>query len=220
VIDEIKRQEATRKLFEKVVSQSGGSAPVSEADARAFYDKNMPKFIRPETRHLRNIVVSSEDDAKQVAQQAQSGVDFVALAKQSTLDEGSRDTGGDLGFVTRDQLQPAFAQAAFSAPVNTAFGPVQGDRGWNVGQVLEIRPPAQVPFEQIKDQLRGQLQVQRQINAWRVWVNKEVAEAELTYAKDFEPANAHEPLPPLPLSEAGRTSMPVSGTPVPGEEPR
>jgi peptidyl-prolyl cis-trans isomerase C len=219
VIDEIKRQQATRKLFEKVVSTSGASAPVSEADAKAFYDQHTEKFIRPEARHIRNIVVDSQDDANDVAQQARAGGDFVALAKQYTLDDGSRDTGGDLGFVTRDQVEAPFAQAAFSTPVNATFGPIQAKHGWNVGQVLEIRPSAQVPFEQVKDQLRSQLQAQHQINAWRAWVNEQVADADLTYAKDFEPVNANQPLPPLPLSDAGHTNMPVAGTPAPAGAP-
>jgi peptidyl-prolyl cis-trans isomerase C len=193
---------------------------VSEPDARAFYDHNTSKFIRPETRHIRNIVVSDEDDAKQVAQQAQTGADFVGLAKQFSLDGGTRDSGGDLGFVVRDQLEAPFAQAAFSGPAGATFGPIQAEHGWNVGQVLEVRPPVQVPFDQVEDQLRSQLQAQRQLNAWREWVNAQIVEAGITYARDFAPANGNQRLPPLPLSETNRTSMPVGAAPAPAERPR
>lgn len=194
VLDELKRQRATRLLFDKVVARQGSEGQVTEARARAYYDQNPGQFVAPEARHLRNIVLASRDDADQVAQQARAGADFATLTKEFSMDQSTRDTGGDLGFVRRDQLEAPFADAAFAAPVGQVFGPVRTEHGWDVGQVLEVRPPAPLPWDQVKDQLRSELSDRNALAFWRGWATQRIKDAHIRYAEDYRPADADVPL--------------------------
>ena len=75
-----------------------------------------------------HILVSTEQDARNILGQLNAGKKFAELAKQySSCPSGAK--GGDLGFFTRGRMVPEFEAAAFSLktgqvsePVKTAFG--------------------------------------------------------------------------------------------------
>ena len=70
-------------------------------------------------------------------QQLKSGKDFALMAKQYSVDAASAVKGGDLGWVTADELVPAFATAMNELPLNTISKPVKSPFGWHIIEVLE-----------------------------------------------------------------------------------
>jgi peptidyl-prolyl cis-trans isomerase C len=186
VLDEIKRQQS----FDQLVGQVTGGVPEpTEADARSLYDSDRADMVLPSQRRLSNIVVGSLEDADMVLQRARSGTDFGTLAKGLSLDQASHNAGGDLGYVTRAQLEEPYAQPAFDAPVGALFGPVQTKSGWNVGKVVEARPEVPLAFEQVQEQLRDQLRRDRQTKAWNDWLTQRLRDADLSYADKYRPAD-------------------------------
>lgn len=96
--------------------------------------------------HVRHILLkpdssmTSEETNKQISniyQQIKSGKDFAVMAKQYSLDAGSAIKGGDLGWVTGDELVPQFAQAIKELPLHTVSKPVKSPFGWHLIEVLE-----------------------------------------------------------------------------------
>jgi parvulin-like peptidyl-prolyl isomerase len=116
-----------KRVFEKV--------KVSEADAKAYFDKNKDKFVKPATAKARHIVIADEAAAKAIIKEL-SGLKgealttkFIELAKtKSTGPSGAN--GGDLGWFNKKQMVGAFSEAAFGqgkgevtkTPVKTQFG--------------------------------------------------------------------------------------------------
>ena len=70
-------------------------------------------------------------------QQLKSGKDFALMAKQYSLDAASAIKGGDLGWVTAEELVPPFANAMNALPLHTVSKPVQSPFGWHLIEVLE-----------------------------------------------------------------------------------
>jgi len=70
--------------------------------------------------------LDNEATAHHVLQRALAGENFSDLARQFSTDEDCRETGGDCGEpLTRDaDLDPAFLELCFSAPINVPSGPV------------------------------------------------------------------------------------------------
>ena len=84
--------------------------------------------------------LTAEEASKQVNnlyQQLKSGKDFALMAKQYSVDAASAVKGGDLGWVTADELVPAFATAMNELPLNTISKPVKSPFGWHIIEVLE-----------------------------------------------------------------------------------
>ncbi len=101
---------------------------------------------------------------------------------------------------------------AFAAPVGGVFGPVQTQYGWNVGKVIQILPPAPAVFDQIKDDLRQQLQLDRQLTIWRDWMAGAIRKAHVRYADGYRPAD---PDSPPQTDNATSASVPATQSPAP-----
>lgn len=96
--------------------------------------------------HVRHILIKSavnmtaadaENQINNIYQQLKSGKDFGLMAKQYSLDAASAIKGGDLGWVTADELVPAFAEAMDKLPPHQVSQPVKSPFGWHLIEVLE-----------------------------------------------------------------------------------
>lgn len=105
--------------------------------------------------HLRQIVLRSEAEAQQVAAQIRQGADWAELARTRSIDEATRDSAGDLGWVPRGLLPEAVEQAAFGLQPGDIAGPVVSAYGWHILYVVERDPARPVPAEML-DLLRQQ----------------------------------------------------------------
>jgi peptidyl-prolyl cis-trans isomerase C len=184
VLEEIKSQLGNSRLFDKITR---GVPQATQANARAYYDQHRAQMVQPEQRHLRNIVVDSKEKADLVSARLRAGEDFAAMAGQVSMDSSTKDKGGDLGTVTRQQMEPAYANVAFAAPANGFFGPVQTKQGWHVGQVLGIQPAVPLSFDQLRQQLTDKVTTDRELKVWNSWLGEQIRSADVQYADIYRP---------------------------------
>ena len=105
-----------------------------------------------------HILVETEAEAQEIIDELAKGADFAELAKKRSKDPGSGANGGDLGFFRKGQMVEPFAAAAFGLEKGSITEtPVQTQFGWHVIKVLDSRTAAPPPFEQVAEQLRGEL---------------------------------------------------------------
>ena len=130
---------------------------ITDQALHALYAKQVAGKPGDEEVHAKHILVDSEDQAKQIITELNKGGDFAALAKKYSKDPGSAD-GGDLGFFKKDQMVPAFADAAFALkPGQFTQTPVHTQFGWHVILLVERRQAPPPSFEQSLDQLRQEM---------------------------------------------------------------
>ncbi|HAN79026.1 MAG TPA: peptidylprolyl isomerase [Bacteroidales bacterium] len=67
------------------------------------------------------------------------GEKFTAMAILYSEDPGSATRGGELGFVNKSTLDPAFADAAFNLDINEISGIVESEFGYHIIQLIERR---------------------------------------------------------------------------------
>jgi peptidyl-prolyl cis-trans isomerase C len=131
---------------------------ITEAKLKARYDKLMKDAPPREEVSARHILVASEADAKAIIEQLKKGADFAALAKEKTTDPAGKTSGGDLGYFTKDEMVPEFADAAFKLkPGEFTQTPVHTQFGWHVIKVEDRRAAKPPTFEQMKPQLVNDL---------------------------------------------------------------
>lgn len=96
--------------------------------------------------HVRHILIktdastTAEDASKQIHnlyQQIKAGKDFGLMAKQYSVDASSAIKEGDLGWITSDELVPAFAEAMDKLPLHQVSKPISTPFGWHLIEVLE-----------------------------------------------------------------------------------
>lgn len=130
---------------------------ITEDSVRAAYDKFVADFVpQPEIR-ASHILVATEEEAKAIKAQLDGGADFVALAKEKSIDPGAAN-GGDLGFFGKGQMVAPFEAAAFAlTDVGQVSDPVQSQFGWHVIRLEEKRESSPPAFEAVAAQLQQQL---------------------------------------------------------------
>jgi peptidyl-prolyl cis-trans isomerase C len=132
-------------------------AGMSEDKLRALYEerKQSPDFAREEV-HARHILLEDKAAAEAVIKDLAGGSDFAALAEERSTGPSAQN-GGDLGYFSRDQMVPEFANAAFNLDVDEVTNePVQTQFGWHVIKVLDKRT-VEPTFEETEPELRQQL---------------------------------------------------------------
>jgi parvulin-like peptidyl-prolyl isomerase len=122
--------EQTREDYEKMLRRSLTSQQVWEIVAA-----DVPGAV--EQVHARVIVVDTEEAAQQVSAQLQGGADFVSLARERSIDQATKDNGGDLGWFPRGVVAVELESAAFALQPGESSQPVEIGEGFHVIQVVE-----------------------------------------------------------------------------------
>lgn len=161
----------TRNVVDSVVKQEAARlpAPVTDADAKAFYDQNPKLFDAGERVRASHILVRVPEgagaDVKKAARakaeaalaRVRKGEEFAAVAREVSEDPGSGPRGGDLGVFGRGQMVPPFEQAAFALPAGHFSGLVETSFGFHIIKVQERLPAGKVPFGPVKGQIKDHL---------------------------------------------------------------
>lgn len=166
--------EGTLKDFE--------SYGISEATLRSVYEARIlrEKLMEVVGREVptteeqvwaRHILVNTEDEARIVYNLVKDGSDFAKNAKEFSIDTGSAQSGGDLGWFGRGVMVPEFEDAAFSQPIGEIGEPVKTSFGYHIIQVLDRQELPLTPT---------QLEQKRQ-KAFDDWLAKAKEEATIDY---------------------------------------
>jgi len=122
---------------------------VTEEEIETYFAEHLADQPRPATIGFEQVVIeptpgeAARDSALEVAQQAlaelRDGKEFEIVAREYSSDLSNRDQGGDLGWVQRSLLVPAFADAAWSARTGQPVGPVETRFGFHIIRVDNVR---------------------------------------------------------------------------------
>jgi peptidyl-prolyl cis-trans isomerase C len=193
-----------------LVSKVVGPA-ITEDAVKADYAKDYADKPGIEEVHARHILVSNEQQAKDIIKQLDHGADFAKLAKKYSKDPGAAN-GGDLGYFKKTDMVPEFAEAAFSlkdgqitqTPVHTQFG-------YHVIQVLGHKTDPAPSLADVHDKIRNDL-IQENVHKLLTQVRSQVTIKE--FGPDGTPmAGPNGPAPGAPAAAA------PSATPAPAAAP-
>jgi peptidyl-prolyl cis-trans isomerase C len=100
-------------LVMELVKQETEKVEASSAEIEEYYNTYKEQLKEPEERQIRETVVATEQEAKDILIQLLQGADFTTLAKERSKSPSSKD-GGDLGFISKGKKSLQFDAVAFS----------------------------------------------------------------------------------------------------------
>ncbi|MCZ8077010.1 MAG: peptidylprolyl isomerase [Paucibacter sp.] len=146
-----------RELFADYAKKN----PVTDADAKAEYDKFKAQNSGEEVR-ARHILVEKEEDAKALIAQLKAGAKFEDLASKNSKDTGSAANGGDLDFAKPSSYVPEFAEAITKLKKGEMTDtPVKTQYGFHIIKVEDTREAQFPAFDDVKTQIVQRLQQQK-----------------------------------------------------------
>jgi len=192
---EIREQLIIESLLKKKLA---AGANITEEGLQKYYDTNKEKFRKDTEINTRHILVKSEEEARQVKERLQAGEDFADLAKKYSIDPNAKVTGGEVGFHPKGTLLPEYEGAAFKlTKVGQTSGVVKTQFGYHIIRLEGIKPPAYVPFAEVKDFIKQQLMQEKQKEVLDKYIEELKKNAKITInedlLKDQAPAGSAKP---------------------------
>jgi len=170
-------QQAEQASVEYVVLDTASvqaSMVLNEDDLRTYYQENLSRIAGQEERRASHILINapkdmSADDRMKAREQAQALLaqlrkdpsSFAALAKQSSQDSGTAQSGGDLGFFGRGAMVKPFEDAAYALKKGEISDVVESDFGFHIIQLTDIKTPPQPSFAELRPRLEKELKQQQ-----------------------------------------------------------
>lgn len=165
-LNEIKQQIKDQLIARDVYTDVQKNIKVSDAEAKAFYEKHRKEFNEPEQVHARHILVKTRQEADQIEKELKAGKSFTELAMEKSIDKASGAKGGDLGFFSREMMVPAFSSAAFALKRPGQISPVVKTQfGYHVIQLIAKKPASMRSFKEVKPMLEQELARQQASSA-------------------------------------------------------
>jgi foldase protein PrsA len=168
-------------IVEKAVASK---VNVSDADVKAYFDKNHASLDTTEQVRARHILVPDLKTANDVEAKLKAGGDFAALAKQYSTDPSTKDKGGELGFFGKGMMVAPFQDAAFADPINKITAPVKSPFGYHIIQVEERKPATKATLANSSAKIRDLLKQQQQGQAVPAFLSGLRADANIVVLDD------------------------------------
>jgi peptidyl-prolyl cis-trans isomerase D len=150
------------------VNQLRQTIQISDDTLKQQYKANIQQYQEPSQVHVQHILFKTvgktdaeveeiRKKAEDVLKQAKKGAKFDELAKKYSEDPGSKDKGGDLGWIRQGQTVPEFEKTAFSLAPGQISDLVKTQYGFHIIKVLEKETAHTKPFEEVKTSIRAPL---------------------------------------------------------------
>jgi peptidyl-prolyl cis-trans isomerase SurA len=154
---------------------------VTDDDVRARYDQMQRRSEAVSAVRLSHILIKVPDQpteqvlaaAKEKAAKAigrvKAGEEFAKVAATESEDPATSATGGELGWFERGSISPEWEQVVFAMEKGDVRGPVSGPQGLHVFFVSDIKRTDMKPFDDLKEQIKGELtrrEMDKQTTQW------------------------------------------------------
>jgi len=207
---EFKNQLIMQTLLSKKIAMAGSS--FSDEDLQKYYDAHREEFKKETELQTRQIVVKTEQEAKELQGRIAKGEDFAELAKKYSLDPGARMNGGDIGYHPKGSLIPEYEEAAFKlTKIGQVSGPVKTNLGYHLIKLEGMRPPAYVPFAEVKGFIRQKLMQEKQAEMVEKYIDGLKKSAKISVNEDLLKEEGNQTEVPAKVGEGVKTE----GAPAP-----
>jgi peptidyl-prolyl cis-trans isomerase D len=141
---------------------------ISDDQLLAQYKKNLQDYQVPDRAHVEHILLMTvgktdaeieeiQKKAQDILNQARKGANFEDLAKKYSEDPGTKDKGGDLGWIVKGQTVAEFEKAAFSLPKGSISDLVKTQYGFHIIKIIDKETAHTKTFDEVKDSIRAPL---------------------------------------------------------------
>jgi parvulin-like peptidyl-prolyl isomerase len=152
-------------------------AQLLEEKVREQFDPEIDRMA--EHVLLQHILIFDEEIAQEALEQLESGNAWDDIVLEYTEDQNSRESSGDLGWKTLDDMVRFLGQmglAAFSAQVDEVVGPIESQYGWHLLRIVDRqdREILEAAYQEAVD------------NAFEAWIDDLTTEAEIIVVDDWQ----------------------------------
>lgn len=198
LVDRAQKKILVAKLLD---IETAPKKPISDDDIEQFYAENKERYLIPGRVKASHILLSTEEEAQQVLEKINLGLDFAEMAKIHSKDL-TKDRGGDLGYFKKGQMIPEFEEACFKLEPGQMSGIVKTRFGYHIIKVTDKQSAEYKQLSEVREKVRAALLDQAKQEQFEGFVQslKDKAKIELKDEKLSEEATEKDTLPEEPTS--------------------
>lgn len=164
----IERQK-TRMLVEKVIAEEvENKITTTEPEVKAWFDAHPEISQEPERVKVRQILVTTEAEAKLLESRLKRGEDFASLAREKSISPEGRE-GGVMGVFAPGQV-PTVMEVVFKLEPSKPSAVVQSEYGFHIFMVTERTPARAVTYEEVKPKVIEHVRAEKVEKVFPVWL--------------------------------------------------
>lgn len=168
----------------------GGTPQVSDAEVQQYYSQHQADYKVDDQVKVRHILIkvdnatdakadaAAKQKAEDILKQLHSGGNFADLAKKNSDDPGSKDTGGELGFIKHGVTVPEFDKAAFALQPGQTSDLVRTKFGYHIIQSEEKQTAHTRSLDEVKPTILAVLTRQKEGQAQQAFAQQLAGEAQ------------------------------------------
>jgi len=177
----LREQVATQIKIEKII---GADVAVTDEEIAAYFEENKDSFDQPETVRASHILVETREEAESLLKQLEAGADFAELAAEHTLDEMTKESGGDIGDFARGEMEEGFEETAFSLEIGeTAIA--ETSYGFHVVRVTDKSAAQEATLDSAREEIVDYLTQSKLADLVDGWIADREAEADIEYLMEW-----------------------------------
>ena len=168
----------------------GGAPQVTDAEVQQYYNQHLNDYKVDDQVKVRHILIkvdpnadakadaAAKQKAEDILKQLRSGGNFEELAKKNSDDPGSKDQGGELGFIKHGVTVPEFEKAAFALQPGQTSDLVRTKFGYHIIQTEEKQTAHTRPLDEVKPTIVSVLTRQKEGQAQQAFAQQLVNEGQ------------------------------------------
>lgn len=156
---QIKWQTA-QTLIQAYLTKVSPKWDTGEKAVKKYYEEHKADFVQKPASRVREVLSENREDSRKALLDIYNTKDFEKVAKERSINPGTGQKGGEVGWVEHGQLGDAVDKELDNAKKGDFIGPVKTPQGWLILEVEETRAEKQLSYEEASEQAMQGLQKQ------------------------------------------------------------
>lgn len=149
---------------------------ITDEEVAQYFDNNKESYGQQEEVVASQILLEDETTAKDVLKKLKAGEDFSELAKAYSIDSATSENGGEIGTISRGQMDEAFEKAAFGLEKNSISDIVQTSEGYHIIKVTDKVPAKEAVLKDVKEDVYASILEERINEEYTSWLDEKQEE--------------------------------------------
>ncbi len=152
-IDDLRESLAQEALAEQLMA---AQVDVSDQEIEEYYASNKDDFRHGDMIKGRLMLLESRRNAEEIHKVLDDPkADFGGLAKTLSIDPGTKDESGDMGWIERDDYTSEITDAAFKVKPGQFTDVIECPDGWAIVLVEDTKPAGHKPLKEVRDTIES-----------------------------------------------------------------
>ncbi len=161
LLDRIEEMKERLILNEFLQREVEGRLVTTEKELEEYYNLHKEEFKSPDEAKISQIVVRSDQDAREVLKRLRKGSDFARTAREFSVDAATRNSGGEVGVLQRGKIHPELDSVIFAMNEGDISDPIKTESGYHIIKLQKKTPGLPLSFNDAKNLLSQRYQIEK-----------------------------------------------------------